>query len=381
MTDSYTDLHNRHEVYIARLATQLLNEHVYTGIDTAYKAARLILLDADNISSFTKLNKITSAVTAESNKIITESWLGFTSEMEDAAIYEAEFYSKMYGTANNVALSLPANTALVSSLNNSLMTLHSGNQVKSDTWIGYTKKNTSALTDTFNAQIRAGYSNNESLNQITKRLRTVSDGILKRNAEALGRTGLSHYTSMSRDAVMQANKDVVPNKYANTVFDNRRTLQCAGYAQNPVYAIDDKSAPTFPAHFNCRSNWLYLIAGQTEPQGTRPAVGGVSGEEAEAKFNKREQALAKRRSNVNITGETSSKVRYRGRKDSDTFKAGQIKGSTKSDSWLRNQPAWFQDSSLGPARAKLFREGVPIDKFTDMTGRTLTLKELKASGV
>ena len=46
---------------------------------------------------------------------------------------------------------------------------------------------------------------------------------------------------------------------------------------------------------------------------------------------------------------------------------------------MRSQPDWFIESSLGKTRAKLFKEGgLSIDKFTDMNGRPLTLKEMKA---
>jgi len=45
---------------------------------------------------------------------------------------------------------------------------------------------------------------------------------------------------------------------------------------------------------------------------------------------------------------------------------------------MRSQPDWFIESSLGKTRAKLFKEGgLSIDKFTDMNGRPLTLKEMK----
>jgi hypothetical protein len=382
MPNNYTDIHNRHEVYVARLATQLLNEHVYSGLNQAYKAARLILLDDENITSFTQLNKITAAVTKSVTPIITESWYKTTQEMEDFAAYEAEFYAKMFGNVNDVVLAVPVAKSVLSQITSSLMTLHSGAQVKSDIWENYTKKNALSVVDTYNAQIRAGYSNNETLNEISKRLKTVSDELLKRNAEALGRTGLSHYASQSREILMKANRDIVPNKYFNSVFDSRRTIICAGYAAKPLYSMDDESAPVFPLHFGERSNWLYLIAGQTEPQGTRPAVGGVSGDGAEAAFNKRESALAKRRANENIIGATSSRVKYRGRKDNDIFNAGQIDGGTSSDAWLRSNPRWFIESALGKKRAALFIDkGVSIDKFIDMTGRPLTLKELMESGV
>jgi len=32
---------------------------------------------------------------------------------------------------------------------------------------------------------------------------------------------------------------------------------------------------------------------------------------------------------------------------------------------------------LGKARAKLFRDGMPLDRFVDASGKTLTLEQLK----
>ena len=55
----------------------------------------------------------------------------------------------------------------------------------------------------------------------------------------------------------------------------------------------------------------------------------------------------------------------------------QINGETTYNSWLKRQPAEFQDEVLGVERAKLFRGGMNVDKFTDDEGRTLTLEQLK----
>lgn len=46
-------------------------------------------------------------------------------------------------------------------------------------------------------------------------------------------------------------------------------------------------------------------------------------------------------------------------------------------SWLKTQPKEFVDEALGEQRSKLFRSGkISMDKFTDTTGRTLSLAEL-----
>ena len=131
-----------------------------------------------------------------------------------------------------------------------------------------------------------------------------------------------------------------------------------------------------PLHFGERSNWLFLVDGQTEPDGLKASVGGQDTEEAEERFQRREKALDKRRNNPDIEGQTASQVRYRGRKDSDMFKAGQVK-EHKVGEWLRKQPDWFIEDTLGKERAELFLSGTPLSKFTDATFRPLTLNQIR----
>ena len=56
----------------------------------------------------------------------------------------------------------------------------------------------------------------------------------------------------------------------------------------------------------------------------------------------------------------------------------QISSETTYNSWLKKQSSSFQNEVLGEERAKLFRGGMNVDKFTDDNGRTLTLSELKS---
>ena len=379
--DSYLNKHNQHEVYLGRLATHLLNEYSYPSLELGYKSARLILLDSDEITSMTKLNKITAKVAADVSSIINDSWDKITPELNETAVYEASYYQSMFSATNAVELAVVTDKKVITTASNALMTLHSGSRVKSDVWSNYTRQNTASVVDTFNAQIKAGYSNDETLSQIVKRLKTVSGGILKNDAEALVRTGMSHYATNSREALMQANKDLVPNKYYNATFDNRTTSICMSRSGN-VYAIDDKSAPSLPAHFGCRSTWLYLIEGQAEPQGTKSAVGAKKTEEAQEAFDRREKALEARRASDKVKGTTSSQVRYRGRKDSNIFKAGQIAGNTPMDDWMLSQPKFFIEDSLGKGAAELFMDGkISLRNLTDATGRPLRLSELRAIGI
>jgi len=61
---------------------------------------------------------------------------------------------------------------------------------------------------------------------------------------------------------------------------------------------------------------------------------------------------------------------------------GQVDAKITYPQWLKTQPAAAQKEVLGPARYKLWKDGrLKIDQFTDKTGRTLTLDELKVGNV
>ena len=385
--DDYFDKSNRHEVGLHRVATGLINDYTTPNLQAVYKKARLMLLDAEEIKSVSQLTILTNKIAREILPETTATWAEVTAALQIVAVNEVLFNAKLFKDIEDVKLKVPADKKILKYINNSLLTLEGGARSNSGVWAEYVKQNSASVGNVYNNQIKSGYAAGESVNQITKRLRTVTNGILKNEAEALVRTGMSHYAVNARESMMRDNEDVVTGRYFNSVFDNKRTLICTSYAarqdsMSKPWGVNDASAPNLPLHFNERSNWLFLVRDQKRPEGTRAAVGGKEGEEAKETFERRENSLNKRRDNPNITGKTSSKPTYRGRKDSDTFNAGQIAGDTKAAAWLRSQPSWFQDSNLGKARGDLFRSGrLKLEKLTDFTGKPLTIKELIDSGV
>lgn len=57
---------------------------------------------------------------------------------------------------------------------------------------------------------------------------------------------------------------------------------------------------------------------------------------------------------------------------------GQIAQTTNYDRFLRGQNVQFQNEFLGRKKATLFRKGkLPLDRFVDRQGNTLTLTELR----
>lgn len=360
---SYAEDDARHAIYLQRLASGLLKTHVYPSLEEAYKAARLLLLDQGQIKNLRQLNAILRKVDASTTKITAAALDEVTKELNAIAVYEASYYAALVGGYAGATLSVPGKKTIQDFIESALMSLVSGERVNAGTWSEFIGNQIASTATVYSNAIKASFVNGESLSQGIKRMREATQGLLRREYETLVRTGLQHYFINAREAMANDNLDILERRYYNAVFDNRTSLLCRGRA-GKTWLLTDDTYPRLPAHFNCRSSWLFLLKGQDAPSGTRAAIGGKDTERAEEKYE-------------NHSARTDKKIKYRGRKDSDMFNAGQIDASTGVDAWMRKQPDWFIADSLGDARAKLFKDGkLSISQFTDATGRTLTLDEL-----
>lgn len=377
---TYYDKVTQHEIFVQRFASYLNNNYPQKNLETSKKAVLRILGEMQG----QPVNQITRAIEKELMRLGVESWRGVSDELKEFAEQEAKHFAKTFEAVHGVALTIPPAKSVAKYVAEQMIVLGHGATQQAGLWSDYVKASNADVVKMVNNQVRAGLGDGETLRQISQRIDNATGGVLKNRVEALVRTALNHYSIQAKEAVVAQNHDVIESRYFNSVFDNRRTLICSNYAssdENP-WKITDTNYPKLPLHFGERSNWVFLLKGQKAPDGTRASVGGQDTKEAADRYNRRKEALETRRNNPNIESETSSQVKYRGRKDSDTFKAGQIKAETKADDWLRDQPRWFVESNMGKERARLFLdEGYNINSFVDeVTGRELTLKELYAMG-
>ncbi|MDP5205451.1 hypothetical protein ORI99_00100 [Alishewanella sp. SMS9] len=360
---SYVEDNDRHNLYLQRLASGLLRTNVYPTLEAAYKAARLIMLDHGEIKNLRQLNAVLKKVDASTVKITSAGLDEVTKELQAIAIYEASYYAALVGGYAGATLTVPGNKTIKDFIDTALMSLTSGQRVTAGLWGEFIGNQIASTAVTYNNAIKASFVNNESVSQAVARMRQATQGLLRREYETLTRTGLQHYAIQAREAMAADNLDILERRYYNSVFDNRRTLICAGN-HGKTWLLTDESYIRLPAHHGCRSSWLFLLKGQKAPDGTMAAIGGKDTERAKEKYENRSER-------------TDKKIKYRGKKDADMFNPGQISAKTGVDSWLRSQPGWFVQDTLGNKKAKLFLDGkLPISSFTDATGRTLTLKEL-----
>jgi len=185
--------------------------------------------------------------------------------------------------------------------------------------------------------IRDGVTLRERNEQILNRVERAAP-FQKKQAGVLIQTVSNHVSVQARDLLLQGNDGLFDGYEWVAVLDSRTSIICAG-RDGTVYPLTDDpvKSPKPPAHFNCRSTITPVVKSQfagTQKRTPRVATGAK--------------------------GQTK------------------VRQNTTYESWLRRQPAAFQDDVLGKTRGALFRRGkLPISKFVDRRGLILTLDELR----
>lgn len=213
-------------------------------------------------------------------------------------------------------------------------------------------------------QIQLGLAENETLDEIVRRVRGRQAGFLRfdpdtgdfvpkgtegaevrprfrggvlstttRETESIVRTAINHVSARGHEEVFSQDPEVSDTYRYTAVLDARTTIICASLdGQTFEYG----EGPTPPQHFRCRSiitpvvNWDNLPVDRP-PRGTRASMDG------------------------------------------------QVKSSTTYQKWLEDQSEARQNEILGPSRAKLFREGeADLSDMVRNDGRRVTVDELRA---
>lgn len=360
---NYAQLLSQHTVQLQRVGTGLVNGPISDGLSEALKAAKAALEAGGDITSYVALSRAVSLVESAVKSPTEAAWRDVTKELEQLADYEANWAARLL-SSDGETFTAPAAAVVLSQIDRALMTLTAGERVQSGMWAEYVKGIEASTAQAYANALKAGYANGETVRQIAGRFAAISDGLLRRDAEALVRTGVQHYAQQATEAMYHANADRIEWMVYFSTLDNRTTSLCAG-RDGERWRQDDPKRPSLPAHFNCRSRYVVLTKAMSQLEGTRTATGGEPGKEAREEFQARQDR-------------TDKKVRYRGRKDLTIFDVSKVKATTEYESFFLDQPSWWQDSVFGPTRAKLVRSGgMKISQFNDMTGRQLTLKELR----
>lgn len=231
--------------------------------------------------------------------------------------------------------------------------------------------------------IQIGVARGESIDDIVRtvigtRKARFADGVVaatRRQAQSIATTAIAHISSAARLAVWNANEDILECLVAVATLDGRTTPYCRSIdgkglpiGDNPLPSGVEPILPPGrpPYHMRCRTVLVAYFSAHGL-LGTRPYVADKrTREQREKDF----RAEAKRRgvSVASVRAEWGRSV------------VGNVPAAITYDAWLRTQPQKLQNEVLGPARAKMFRDGMKIDQFVDRNGSYITLKELAAQG-
>lgn len=178
--------------------------------------------------------------------------------------------------------------------------------------------------------IRIGVATGQTNASIVQSLRgtaamNYSDGILaltKSNADKIVHTAVQHVAQSVRQAVFDANDDIISGVKWLATLDSRTCIQCGSL---DLVEFPADSGPRPPAHIFCRCATIPTFKG---------ALAKLSGGQRPSVAN----------------GEAAS-----------------VSGNTNYFSWLKDQPASFQDFAIGPSRAALLRNGgLSASRFAQM---------------
>lgn len=378
MSDTLINQINRRSISTQQFASYLLKQYSLPSLDDAYKAARLILLDAGEITSRTKLDKVLVDIARQSGIIISKSLDEVTSELGNFSVSEAAFSAELISDYSDAKIKVSAQDFVKSYVNKSIMSLESNNSSVSGVWSQFTGKNKSETVDIIKAAVTTGYSRNETISQIIKRVKMSVNGVATNKINTLIRTGVQHYAQQANNALRDDNLDVLDREYPITTWDSRRSVTCTSLEAK--YGVNGSTSKGWPVgkspvgypvyHYGCRTIVRAVPKG-VKLEGERPAITGVKGEEGKEAFERKEKLADKRLENGG-----SGVVKYTGRKD-NAFKPELIKVDTKLSKFLRDQPTWYTEKLLGKTKSDAFRSGkIDLSQLTDKNLKPLTIEQL-----
>ena len=257
-------------------------------------------------------------------------------ELADLVAYEQGYQQQLF--QNTLPVTFEVSAAPVAQVVSSAMARPFQGRLLSEWMAGLEAEKAAKIRDA----IRIGYVEGQTIQEMVQRIkgtkaRQYQDGILeitRRNAETIVRTAVSHTANHTRQKFAEANDDLVKGVKWLSTLDGKTSDVCIS-RDSKVYPVD--SGPRPPAHFNCRSTTTFVLKSFRElnidlkelPEGSRSSMDG------------------------------------------------QVPASMTYNEWLKGKDAKFQDKVLGPTRGKLFREGMPVDRFVNKAGDRLTLEKLR----
>ena len=319
----------RHTLFVQRYAGGVIRDllPVFAKLRRDIAAVLATLPEGDfrimqSQAVLAEIDGITRAAMAQAGSQLTTEMVAFGE-------YEAGYTSRLLGRAGTASFVTPPTEAIAAAVTREPARIIMGSVIRELTIPQLASVFSESAAQSIRTTIAAGYVEGKSSRAIAAEVSRLVDTRTRAQAEAMVRTATNHMASVARTETYRANSDIIEGERVVATLDARTTLECASNDGN-VYPIGEGPMP--PLHYNCRSTRVAVLKPEYRERGLdgdRPAEGGAVGE----------------------------RLTY--------------------DGWLRRQSDEFQNEAIGPERAAIFREGVPISRFTDDESRVLTLTELR----
>ena len=295
------------------------------------KQIRARLIDeGESIGTRERLRILLADVTGIQKGIYEEYTGQFTLDLDDIAVTQGNLEAK----AMNLAVSdfesvLPDENQLIAAYKNNPLSVIGKSQGL--TLSPFLKQYTTDQVAIISGKISQGFAEGQTISQIVRALRgtkpaNYEDGqyaAVNRNNRIMVRTAVQNAGEQARQRTWDANKDLIKGVEWVSTLDSRTTKQCQAL-DGEQFPVDKGPRP--PIHYGCRSTITPVLSDLFDflDKGAKRPAKGAKG-------------------------------------------STQTNANTTYYSWLKNQPASFQDSVIGNSRGKLLRNGgLTSEQFTDL---------------
>lgn len=350
--ESLQDAALRHKIWILKHETQIYNEALVGFLNDMDKDLtdglwrRLEKIKSRGVDSGVFTTKKMKDLQTWTRQMIADQTQEMHAHVNDRLTRAAEFEGEWQAKAIEKAAPVTLNTVTPAApLLHQIVTQH---PLEGSLLREWTSSWGTAKKRRVEQAIRLGLAEGQTADQIARTLKGTraakfKDGVLeisRRGARALIRTTTNAVTTAAREATYQENAEIVKGVRWLSTLDNRTTPICQS-RDGKVYKLGQGPRP--PAHIGCRSTTVPVLKSFRQlgldideiPPGRRPFVRGQL--------------------------------------------AGDVPATETYGSWLKKQPANFQDEVLGKSKGQLFRNGdVSLDRFVDRnTGKAYTLDTIR----
>lgn len=272
-----------------------------------------------------RLQQIREHVKAELDKIAIEQTI--SANLMQAGLTEADFQATILQRSLPAGVQLDFSTPSRRILRSAISSMPFQGAVLKK----WSKGIEQGVIDGVQTSITQGLTVGESNADIARRVKkTLNTSV--RQATTVTRTAVNHVVTQARESTFQDNSRFIRSVRWVSTLDTRTSLICMSL-DGEVYKVGEGRRP--PAHFNCRSTTVPVLKGWRELGLKEPPAS----------------------TRASLDGQVPEKLSY--------------------SQWLRKQSASRQNEALGLERAKLFRKGLPIDKFLDRNLSPINVAQLR----